>query len=161
MEFWIVVDWNELTDSKLFERLPWWLSGKESACQAGDLGLIPGSGRSPGKGNGNSLHYSSLGNSMDRGIWWASPLGCKESHTTERLNNNKLFKRCLAHQKCLVNCNCWWRSSDLLLPVSPPIQDLHSQHPCYLDPRPTSPAPEEILAKTVSPSCCILALSVA
>ena len=45
--------------------------GKESACNAGDLGLIPGSGRSPGEGNGNLLQYSCLENSMDRGTWWA------------------------------------------------------------------------------------------
>ena len=42
--------------------LPRWLSGKESACQAGDMGSIPGLGRSPGEGNGNPLQYSCLGN---------------------------------------------------------------------------------------------------
>ena len=47
--------------------LPQWLSGKESSCNAGDSGLIPGSGRYPGEGNGNPLQYSCLGNSMDRG----------------------------------------------------------------------------------------------
>ena len=46
-------------------RFPWWLSGKESACNAGDLGLIPGLGRSPGEGNGYPLRYSGLENSMD------------------------------------------------------------------------------------------------
>ena len=45
--------------------------GKESAGNAGDLGLIPGSGRSPGKGNGNPLQYSCLENPMDRGACWA------------------------------------------------------------------------------------------
>ena len=45
---------------------------KESACSAGDQGLIPGSRRSPGEGNGNPLQYSCLGNSMDRGAWWAT-----------------------------------------------------------------------------------------
>ena len=44
-----------------------WLSGKESACQARDEGLILGSGGSPGKGNGNPLQYPCLGNPMDRG----------------------------------------------------------------------------------------------
>ena len=39
---------------------------------AGDMGLIPGSGRFPGAGNGNPLQYSCLGNSMDRGTWWAT-----------------------------------------------------------------------------------------
>ena len=43
--------------------------GKESACSVGDLGLIPGSGRSPGEGNGNPLQYYCLENSMDRGAW--------------------------------------------------------------------------------------------
>ena len=44
--------------------------GKESACSMGDPGLIPGSGRSPGEGNGNPLQCSCLENSMDRGTWW-------------------------------------------------------------------------------------------
>ena len=43
--------------------------GRESACNAGDPGLIPGLGRSPGEGNGNSLQYSCLGNPVDRGAW--------------------------------------------------------------------------------------------
>ena len=58
-------------------RLPWWLSGKESSCNAGDLGLILGSERSPGEGHGNPLQYSFLENYMDRGAWQAPP-GCKE-----------------------------------------------------------------------------------
>ena len=41
----------------------------ESACDAGDAGSIPGSGRSPREGNGNPLQYSCLGNPMDRGAW--------------------------------------------------------------------------------------------
>ena len=46
--------------------------GKESACIAGDLGLIPGWGRSPGERNAYPLQYSCLGNTMDRGAWWAT-----------------------------------------------------------------------------------------
>ena len=53
--------------------------GKESACNRGDLGLIPGSGRSPGKGNGYPLQYSCLENSMDRGAWWATVHGVAKS----------------------------------------------------------------------------------
>jgi len=52
--------------------LPEWLSDKESACQAGDVGLIPGLGISPGKGNDNPLQYSCLGNPMERGAWGAT-----------------------------------------------------------------------------------------
>ena len=61
--------------------LPWWLSGKESACNAVDVGLIPGSGRSPGEENGNPLQYSHLENSMDRGAWWAAVLRVVRSWT--------------------------------------------------------------------------------
>ena len=49
--------------------------GKESACNAGDLGSIPGSGRSPGEGNGNSLQYSHLENPKNRGAWQATDHG--------------------------------------------------------------------------------------
>ena len=49
--------------------------GKESACNAGDLGSIPGSGRSPGEGRGNPLQYSYLENPRDRGAWWATVEG--------------------------------------------------------------------------------------
>ena len=49
--------------------------GKESACNAEDPGWIPGSGRSPGEGNGNPLQYSCLENPMDRGAWQAIVCG--------------------------------------------------------------------------------------
>ena len=54
---------------------------KASACNAGDLGLIPGLGRSPGEGNGNPLQYSCLENPMDRGAWWATVHGVAKSRT--------------------------------------------------------------------------------
>ena len=53
-----------------------------SACNAGDLGLIPGLGRYPGEGSGNTLQYSCLENSMDRGAWWVIVHG-SELDTTE------------------------------------------------------------------------------
>ena len=52
---------------------------KESACNAGDLGLIPGLGRSPGDGNGNPLQYSCLEKSRDRGAWQATVHGVTKS----------------------------------------------------------------------------------
>ena len=58
---------------------------KASARNAGDLGSIPGSGRSPGEGNGNPLQYSCLENPMDGGTWWATVHGVAKSRT--RLSN--------------------------------------------------------------------------
>ena len=54
---------------------------KESACNAGGQDLIPGSGRSPGEGNGNPLQYSCLGNPMDRGAWQATVHGVAKNWT--------------------------------------------------------------------------------
>ena len=60
-------------------------NGKESACKyVGDLSSISGSGRSPGEGNGYSLQYSCLENSMDRGAWWATV------HGSKRLRHDKV-----------------------------------------------------------------------
>ena len=60
------------------------VESKESACNSGDLGSIPGLERSPGKENGNPLQYSYLGNLMDRGVWWATvPGATKELDMTE------------------------------------------------------------------------------
>ena len=54
---------------------------KESACNAGDLGSVPGLGRSSGELNGNPLQYSCLENSMNRGAWWATVHGIAKSWT--------------------------------------------------------------------------------
>ena len=54
---------------------------KASACNVGDLGLIPGSGRSPGEGNGNPLQYSCLENPMDGEAWWATVHGVAKNRT--------------------------------------------------------------------------------
>ena len=56
-----------------------------SACNAGDLGLIPGLRKSPGEGNGNPLQYSCLENPMDGGAWWATVHRVEKSRT--RLSN--------------------------------------------------------------------------
>ena len=61
------------------------INGKESACNEGDPGSIPGLGRSPGEGNGHLLQYSCLDNPTDRGAWRATVHGVTQLHTTERL----------------------------------------------------------------------------
>ena len=65
----------------VFLGFPGGSGSKEFTCNVGDLGLIPGLGRSPGEGNGYPLHYSGLDDSMAGGAW--SPLGLKELDVTE------------------------------------------------------------------------------
>ena len=62
-------------------RLLWWLSGKETGCNAGDPGLIPGSGRYSGEWNGYPLQRSCLENSMDRGAWQTIVHGVSKNET--------------------------------------------------------------------------------
>ena len=74
---------NKRTDPYIYSLgFPCGSAGKVSACNGGDLGLIPGLGRSPGEGKGYPLQYSGLENSMDL----YSPWGHKESDTTEQLS---------------------------------------------------------------------------
>ena len=75
-----------------------------SACNAGDLGSIPGSGRPPGEGNGNPLQYSCLENPMDGGAWWATVHGVAESQT--RLSNLTNFLHWALYLHTL-NHTCW------------------------------------------------------
>ena len=65
----------------VFEEIHTGSDGKESTCNAGDLGSVLGLGRSPGKGNGNPLQYSCLENSMDGGAWPATVHGLAKSRT--------------------------------------------------------------------------------
>ena len=65
----------------VFFGFPCGSAGKESTCNTGDLGSIPGLGRSPGEGKGYPLQYSCLENSMDRGAWWATVQGIAKNQT--------------------------------------------------------------------------------
>ena len=67
--------------NKLMLGFPGGSDSKDSACSVGDLGSVPGLGRSPGEGNGNSLQYSGLENPRDRGAWWATVHGVAKNHT--------------------------------------------------------------------------------
>ena len=80
-----VLEWGAIAFSEVKKKKKFLIAcgsdGKESTCNAGDLGSIPGSGRSPGEGNGSPLQYSCLENSMDRGPWWATVHGIEKSQT--------------------------------------------------------------------------------
>ena len=83
-------DWHDLAAAAAVRNS----AGKESNCNAGDPSLIPGSGRSPGRGHGNPLQYSCLENPHgQRSLVGYSPWGCKESDMTERLST--------AHTVCI------------------------------------------------------------
>ena len=70
---------NLRIDKENKQGFPGCSDNKESVCNSGDPGSIPGLGRSPGEKNGNPLHYSCLENSMDRGAWRATVHGVTES----------------------------------------------------------------------------------
>ena len=82
--------------------LPWWLSGKESACDAGDLGSIPGSSRSSREGNDYPFQDSCLENSKDRGAWQTTSTRMQRSNLARMHTTIHLFQRggSLKHQCC-------------------------------------------------------------
>ena len=80
--------------------------GSESACKAGGSGSVPGSGRSPGEGNGYLLQYSCLENSMDRVVWWATVHGVTELDTTEQLTRQQIYLSCSLKNKSMFLL-CW------------------------------------------------------
>ena len=73
-------------------------SSKESACNTGDTGLIPGSGGSPGGGHGNPLQYSCWENSMDRGAWWTMIHG--DTTESTRMCTNSISSGGLGESFC-------------------------------------------------------------
>ena len=69
------------TTTILLLSIPGGSDANQSACNAGDLGSVPESGRCPGEGNGNPLHYSCLENPLDSGAWWAIVHGVAKNQT--------------------------------------------------------------------------------
>ena len=90
----------------LYNCATWGSVGKESACNAGDLDSIPGSGRSPGEGNGNLLQYSCLENSMDRGAGQATVQGTAKTKSVRltHFSPGKPFRGRAAAAKSLQSC---------------------------------------------------------
>ena len=82
------------------EVFPGGSDGKESACNGGDQGLIPGLGRPPGEGNGNPLQYSCLENPMDRGPRWLQSMRSQRIEHDWETNIHTVFHR----QKLTNNC---------------------------------------------------------
>ena len=113
--------------------LPWWLSSKEPACQAGDVGdtgSIPGLGRFPGVGNGNPLQYSCLEDPHGhRSLAGYSPWGRKESETTKvtkhaHTSEGKKLPRKLnplsnKFEKCYMFCPLLWDSQSKWEKIKP------------------------------------------
>ena len=93
---------------------------KASACNAGDLGLIPGWGRFPGEGNGNPLQYSCLENPMDGGAWWATGHGVAKSQT--RLSDFTFFKAFYQKSKKIT------QNERKYLSVTYPIRDTYPEY---------------------------------
>ena len=115
-----MAQFNKLKAQRVFS--DWWhhlnenmspggSDGKESACNAGDLGLIPGLGRYPGEGNGYPLQYSCLGNSTGRGVWWVTVHGPTKSQmwlsTRSRTARKKTKKLDLNLTKNLDSVTSW------------------------------------------------------
>ena len=75
-----IFEWLILCDTVNLSRgFPGGSDGKQSACNAGDPGSIPGSGKSPGEGNGYAFQYSYLENPLDKGVWRATVHGVTKS----------------------------------------------------------------------------------
>ena len=94
-----------------------------SVCNVGDLGLIPGLGRSPGEGNGNPLQYSCLKNPMDGGAWWDTVYGVTKSPTRpSAFTFTRLVIAFLPRSKCLLIS--WLQSPSAVILEPPQIKSV-------------------------------------
>ena len=141
--------------------VPWWLSGKESACNAGDLDSIPGLGRSGG-GNGNPLQYSHLENPMDRGAWQAIVHGVVKSWTQVSDNNNAhLYIHLYTYASTRVHIHTHFKPGTEK-GIQPPLAQLsdHGKHIQNLwSLRPLRPGPAKGCLWSFAGSCFLLPTS--
>ena len=108
--------------------LPCWLRWKEPACNVGDQGSIPRSGRSFGEGNGYPLQYSGLENARDGGAWWAAVYGVTQirtqlkrfSSSSSRFHFHALEKEMATHSSVLA-----WRMPGMVEPGGLPSMGSH------------------------------------
>ena len=92
---------------------------KNPPANSGNTGSIPGSGRSPGKGNGNPLQYSCMRNPMDREAWWATVYGVSKQVRYNLATNTKVIQLNAATAKLLQSCPTSYDPIDSSLPGSP------------------------------------------
>ena len=113
----VSMSWNVLIKGQFCSSLTIWSFpdssvSKESTCNAGYLGSVPGLGRSAGGGHGNPLQDSCLENPRDRGAW-RTPWGPKESDTTEQLHNLNLILLAFSFL-CFISLSSSWLQGHLL-----------------------------------------------
>ena len=121
-----LAEWIQKQDLNVWF-IPGGSDGQESACNAGDLGSMPGLGRSPGEGNGNPLPYSYLENSTEKpdgdGL---QSMGSQESDTTEQLNTH-MHTRTDSMKLIPKKAFQWQTSPSRTTPQSPPLRALQFQ----------------------------------
>ena len=111
--------------------------GKDSACNAGDLGLIPGLGRSSGEGNGYLLQYSCLGNPMDREAWWATVHRVinKSETTKHRLYDQEVFSKNYQLSLCLQSENGYLKNLKIICMLDVCKKSRVNQNTCVIVPQ--------------------------
>ena len=117
--------WLSSIPLHIYTRLPWWFGVKNPPANAGDVGLIPGSGRSPGERNGNPFQDSYLRNPMGRGAWSATVPGVAKSRAplsdfTFTFHFHALEKEMATHPSVLA-----WRIPGMVEPGGLPPMGLH------------------------------------
>ena len=110
-------DWSDLAAATAATWAHAGSDGKESTCNEGDLGSIPGLGRSPGEGNIYPLQYSCLENPRDGGAWWAAVYGVTQSRTRLRRLSSNGSSSCLLRKILALNSSALGFVGVLNIPI--------------------------------------------